>query len=152
MVSGIVVGNHAVATQLLEEAVHGAGAGYANVMCLELIMRRLGLLFAMLFLSHASIAATLVTKNYVVSIESNCIEGEVTCDDVTYIGKSKRSGREIVLKGRTMHTHLPDGTPSRFVGYEFTHGNVVYMVSDSGLLRVTQGEKVLLIEQGEWDW
>ncbi|MBF4343872.1 hypothetical protein EAY39_24650, partial [Vibrio anguillarum] len=82
-------------------------------------MRKFGLLFVLFFASFSSISATLVTENYVVLIESKCIEGNVTCDDVTYTGKSKRSGNEIILTGHTLHTYLSDGTPSIFIGYEF---------------------------------
>jgi MOSC domain-containing protein YiiM len=41
-------------------------------------------------------------------------------------------------------------TPCRFLGYRFDNGDVIYEVSEDGLLRVTQGGKVLLQEQGEW--
>ncbi|EOB3604758.1 hypothetical protein ACHELI_004339, partial [Vibrio vulnificus] len=119
--------------------------------CLEIVMARYGALFMLFITSFSSLATTLVTKNYVVSIASNCMEGEVTCDDVTYYGKSKKSGDEIILKGHTLHTHLSDGTPSKFLGYKFTNSNVVYMISDSGVLTVTQDEKVLVSEQGQWD-
>ncbi|MCR9423860.1 hypothetical protein NB504_17790 [Vibrio sp. RM-69-4] len=119
---------------------------------MEIIVRKFGLLFVLFFASFSSISATLVTENYVVLIESNCIEGNVTCDDVTYTGKSKRSGNEIILTGHTLHTYLSDGTPSRFIGYEFVNGDFVYVISDSGLLTVTQDQRVLVKEQGNWDW
>lgn len=114
-------------------------------------MVKYGILFMLLIASFSSYSATLVTKNYVVSITSNCVEGEVTCDDVTYHGKSKKSGSEIIIKGRTLHTHLSDGTPARFLGYKFINGNIVYMVTDFGALTVTQDEKVLVSEHGKWD-
>ncbi|WP_332403551.1 hypothetical protein [Vibrio metschnikovii] len=114
-------------------------------------MAKFGALFMLLVASSSSLAATLVTKNYVVSITPNCVEGEVTCNDVTYRGKSKKSGNEIILKGHTLHALLSDGTPSRFLGYKFINGNVVYMVSDSGSLIVTLDEKVLVNEQGQWN-
>ncbi|CAH0533230.1 hypothetical protein VST7929_01094 [Vibrio stylophorae] len=111
-----------------------------------------GLSLLLILVSHFSHAATLTTKHYIVSITSNCMEGEVTCNDVTYTGQSKKTGDKITLKGRTLHTYLSNGTPSQFLGYQFTHGNVTYRVSESGVLTVTQGEKVLLSEQGKWEW
>ncbi len=119
---------------------------------LEIIVREFGLLCVLFCTSFSSISATLVTENYVVLIESNCIEGNVTCDDVTYTGKSKSSGNKIILNGHTLHTYLSDGTPSRFIGYEFVNGDFVYIISDSGLLTVTQDQRVLVKEQGNWDW
>ena len=43
-------------------------------------------------------AAVLDTRNYEVTITRNCEEGNVTCDNVTYKGVSKKSGKNIILK------------------------------------------------------
>ncbi|MFC3153452.1 hypothetical protein ACFOEK_20595 [Litoribrevibacter euphylliae] len=96
--------------------------------------------------------ATLTTSNYVISVETHCEEGMVVCDDVSYIGTSKKSGNSIRLKGETWHTVCADGvTPCRFIGYRFKNGDITYQVMDSGVLQVIQGQdKVLLEEQGEW--
>jgi len=115
-------------------------------------MPRTGLWLTLMFASFPSFAAMLVTKNYLITIQSHCVEGEVTCNRVTYIGKSKRSGNQITLKGKTLHTYTSDGTPSRFLGYTFTNNDVAYRVSNFGLLTVTQKQQILLKEQGEWDW
>lgn len=98
------------------------------------------------------LAATLTTKNYVVNIATNCEEGTVTCDNVTYRGISKQTGKAITLKGSTKHTTCADGiTPCRFLGYEFKSGNITYLVLESGLLQVFKGKsEVLLEEQGKW--
>ena len=98
--------------------------------------------------------ATLTTQNYVVTVETHCEEGMVVCKDVTYVGKSKRTGNSIRLQGETWHTLCADGvTPCRFLGYRFKNGNVVYQVMESGVLQVIQGEdKILLEEQGEWSY
>lgn len=96
-------------------------------------------------------AETLVTRNYTVTVEVNCEEGNVTCDDVTYRGVSNKTGKTIVLKGTTRHTICADGvTPCKFLGYQFKKGNMTYFVSDSGMLRVSSGKKVLVDEAGEW--
>lgn len=81
----------------------------------------------------------------------NCAEGNVSCDDVRYEGKNRRSGQSLVLRGKTMHSLCADGvTPCRFLGYEFRNGAVRYRVFESGGLRVTRGNKVLVDESGEW--
>ncbi|WP_207907519.1 hypothetical protein [Celerinatantimonas diazotrophica] len=95
--------------------------------------------------------ATLVTTNYIISISQNCEEGNVTCDDVTYIGQSKKSGRSITLKGHTIHRMCSDGvTPCEFLGYEFKNGNTTYTVLESGVLDIKQNGHLLLHTQGTW--
>lgn len=110
-------------------------------------------LFSPVLYSQMSLAGTLTTKNYVVTVTNNCEEGTVTCDNVTYHGISKQTGKAITLKGSTKHTMCSDGvTPCRFLGYEFKNGNVTYLVLESGLLQVFKGEsEVLLEEQGKWE-
>lgn len=102
--------------------------------------------------AQISLAGTLTTKNYIVEITRNCEEGVVSCDNVTYRGISKQTGKAITLKGSTKHTTCADGiTPCRFLGYEFKSGNITYLVLESGLLQVLKGKsKVLLEERGKW--
>ena len=97
-------------------------------------------------------AATLTTKNYIVNIATNCEDGSVTCDNVTYRGLSKQTGKAITLKGSTKNTTCPEEiAPCRFIGYEFKSGNITYLVLDSGLLQVFKDKsEVLLEEQGQW--
>ena len=93
----------------------------------------------------------LVTPSFVVTLTVHCAEGNVTCDDVTYVGTSRKTGKRITLRGRTKHSVCADGvTPCRFQGYEFTNGATDYWVSNEGRLLVTQGRKVLVDEQGSW--
>lgn len=95
--------------------------------------------------------ALLMTANYVVHVTQNCAEGNVTCDDVTYIGQSKKSGRSITLTGHTLHRMCADGvTPCEFLGYEFKNGHVTYSVLASGMLCVKQDGRLILHEQGTW--
>jgi hypothetical protein len=110
-------------------------------------------LFAPILYSQMSLAETLTTKNYVITVANNCEEGSVTCNNVTYHGISKQTGKAITLKGSTKHTMCADSvTPCRFLGYEFKNGNVTYLVLESGLLQVFKGEsEVLLEEQGKWE-
>lgn len=95
---------------------------------------------------------TLDTPHYVVTIESLCREGEVTCDQIRYEGVSKRSGNSIRLIGHTLFSLCADKvTPCRFLGYQFRNGNVTYQILEPGILRVIQDQSIVLInEQGRW--
>ena len=91
------------------------------------------------------------TKNVNIVLRSNCIEGAVTCNNVSYQGININTGDSIQLVGKTIHTTCADGvTPCRFLGYEFINGNYRYIVQNDGLLLVYQGEKLILREQGTW--
>ena len=94
----------------------------------------------------------LVTKNYLVTITHPCPEGCVSCDNVTYRGMSRKSGKAITLKGSTWHSIGADGvTPSAFRGYQFTNGDTTYMVLVGGVLQVVRGDsEVLVSEKGVW--
>jgi hypothetical protein len=93
-------------------------------------------------------AETLNTKNFKVTITRNCAEGEVTCNNVTYLGKNIKTGQSIKLTGKTIHTKGADGTPGRFLGYEFRNHKYLYRVTSDNLLQVFQGKKLILQEQG----
>jgi hypothetical protein len=99
-------------------------------------------------------ADTLTTANYVVTITTRCEEGNVSCDNVSYHGVSKKTGKSIDLKGSTKHAMCADGvTPCQFLGYQFKTGNINYLVLETGALRVVKGEKdVLVDEMGEWTY
>lgn len=107
--------------------------------------------FACAFVAQVQ-ASTLDTPSFTVTIESRCEEGSVSCDNVSYRGVSKKTGSAITLKGRTIHTRCKDGSPCRFLGYEFRSGRTVYRVWEEGRLEVSQGDKVLVDEPGHWDW
>ena len=108
--------------------------------------------YAAVFLCVASAySETLITPSFVVIIVNNFEEGDVTSDDVTYVGVSRKNGSTIKIKGRTLHTMEADGvTPNRFQGYVFEKDKVSYFVSSEGTLRVTSGKKVLVKESGQW--
>jgi hypothetical protein len=97
-------------------------------------------------------SAQLVTKGYDIQIHDQCAEGEVTCEQVGYLGVSRPTGQSIRLTGTTRHAPCTDGvTPSRFLGYEFRNGNVTYFVSADGELVVTDTAGRLLVqERGQW--
>ena len=116
-------------------------------------MMRALILPALLFASCAH-AQTLETPGYTVKITQQCEEGNVSCDDVRYLGTSKKSGKAIALRGKTMHSLAADGvTPGAFQGYVFRTGRVsstVYTVYADGRLLVTEGKKTLVNQRGEW--
>lgn len=113
------------------------------------VVKALGCIVSLVSLPAWS--ATLTTTNYVVTITSQCEEGQVTCDDVTYSGRSKRSGEELELQGETMHLLCGDQqTPCRFLGYRFYNEGYEYQVFDSGVLRVRRGDKLVIDERGQW--
>jgi hypothetical protein len=116
-------------------------------------MKQAFIFTGLLALASGAHADTLNTPSFTIEIKVNCPEGDVTCDNVSYFGKSKKSGKSISLHGRTMHSLCADGkTPCRFLGYEFKRGDTRYLVQESGELLVTQGKKVLVQEQGEWQY
>lgn len=113
-------------------------------------MRKFLMLCALVAGGAATAQEVLVTPSYAVTV-IGCKEGVVSCDDARYIGVSRKSGKVLTLKGRTLHTTAADGvTPSRFLGYEFRNGSTVYRVSEEGVLDVRQGEKVVVSERGKW--
>jgi hypothetical protein len=101
---------------------------------------------------HAGTTGTLETPTFKIKIEVRCEEGEVTCDDVKYVGTNKKTGESLELTGKTAHHMGADGTPGRFLGYVFKNKGVQYFLSEDGLLRVTKGDEVLVQEKGEWTW
>ena len=93
----------------------------------------------------------LLTPGFRIVVERHCPEGSVTCDRVSYLGEDRQTGASIRLTGSTSHSVCADGvTPCRFLGYRFQNGNTTYVVDEEGSLRVLQGDKLLLEEQGEW--
>lgn len=101
--------------------------------------------------SAAEFARTLTTPSFIIRIEVHCGEGNVTCDDVTYIGTSKKTGESIKLRGKTKHSMCADRvTPCGFQGYEFWNGQTCYRVLENGDLSVTRQNKVLVQERGRW--
>jgi hypothetical protein len=93
------------------------------------------------------------TASFVILIDQRCPEGCVTCDNVKYVGTSKKTGKSITLVGTTYHSKGPDGvTPTQFQGYIFKNGPTEYFVSIHGYLEIKRRGKVLVFEPGEWAW
>src|SRR5690242_14067323 len=102
--------------------------------------------------AQAGQTGTLETKSFSINIEVKCEEGEVTCDNVKYVGTNKKTGESVELTGKTAHHMDKEGNPGRFLGYIFKNKGVTYFLSEDGLLRVTKGDDVVLEETGTWTW
>ncbi|HEY6071716.1 MAG TPA: hypothetical protein VIU85_10110 [Chthoniobacterales bacterium] len=101
---------------------------------------------------QAGPTGTLETSSFTIKIDVHCEEGEVTCDDVKYVGTNKKTGESLELTGKTAHHMDADATPGKFLGYIFKNEGVTYFLSEEGMLRVTKGDQVLLKENGTWTW
>lgn len=119
---------------------------------MESNLRRIIYLIISILTFSSAYGSTLTTPSFIVQIEQNCEEGIVSCDDVTYTGKSKKNGSSITLKGKTLHSTCRDGSPCRFQGYEFKSGSITYRALEDGTLEVSKNGKTLVSEKGEWDW
>lgn len=93
-----------------------------------------------------------VTPSYGINIVANCAEGNVTCNNVTYVGRHLKTGQTIRLRGQTVHTLCADKvTPCRFLGYSFRNGTYRYFVGESpAVLEVWRGKTLILSQNGQW--
>jgi hypothetical protein len=106
-----------------------------------------------LLISGSLMAQTLSTPHYNIVITCQGPEYEVGCSKVSYQGTNKKTGSTIKLEGKQIMKMCADGvTPCHSLGYQFTNGTVVYIVSEEGQLRIKDGSKVLLDESGKWTY
>ena len=116
-------------------------------------MHKYVLLALIALLPQALFAAELETPHYRVAIVEHCPEGEVSCQDVTYVGTNKVTGSSIRLKGKAVSRLCADGvTPCQHLGYAFSRGSYQYFVGDNGSLIVTHRGRQILSETGSWRW
>lgn len=89
-------------------------------------------------------------NKFTAKITNNCPEGDVTCDDVTFDSKSKKTGSGIVLKGKTVNVNCP--ATCDFRGYEFKNGVYTYSIfsndSDRWILNVFKGKELVSSDVG----
>lgn len=88
-------------------------------------------------------AETLITKNFQIKIARHCEEGNMTCDRVTYIGKSLKTSKSIFLTGKTLN----NSRSYTFLGYEFRNGLYRYIITNENILLVYRGDRLILREQ-----
>ena len=43
-------------------------------------------------------------------------------------------------------------TPCHHLGYKFHNGEYIYFVADQGSLEISRNGKVILHEEGSWNW
>lgn len=115
-------------------------------------------MLALLAFAQPSVADTLTTPTYVITITSHCEEGDMDCDNVSYQGVNRNNKKSIRLKGHDVVHYCPDDqgdgpgkTPCHHMGYEFANGKTKYFVSDEGSVEITQGVKQILYEKGTWE-
>lgn len=95
--------------------------------------------------SSAASAETIKTKDFQIKITVNCAEGNLTCNNVTYVGRNIKTGKSIRLTGKK----VTSGKNYNFVGYEFRNGEYTYFVTTSNVrLQVYKGKKLILEQQG----
>lgn len=95
----------------------------------------------------------LITPSYSVTITENCKEGVVGCDDVTYRGINRKTGKSITLKGAARMVMCADRvTPCHVDVYEFKNGAYLYSLYPDGNLVVTKNGHVIINEIGKWQW
>jgi hypothetical protein len=112
----------------------------------------LGIFISLFLLAKGAIADVLTTKQFRIEIQRKCAEGNVTCDRVSYRGEDLKTGKSILLSGKTMHAKCADGvTPCRFLGYEFRNRGYRYIVTEGGRLDIYQGRKLILSQSGAWE-
>jgi hypothetical protein len=91
-------------------------------------------------------AETVRTKSFLINIDRQCEEGNVSCDRVTYVGTDLKTGKAIRLVGKTINSR----GSYRFLGYEFRNGKYRYVISgDNYSLLVYKGDKLILQEKGD---
>jgi hypothetical protein len=100
-----------------------------NVNVLEfkmVFMKLVVMLFASFFPLNclAHITQHFEGQRFVAKVTNNCPEGYVTCEDVIFSSKNKKTGKGIILKGRTVNLNCPE--VCNFRGYEFKNGIYTY--------------------------
>lgn len=100
---------------------------------------------------HAELIENFDGEKYHVKIISDCQEGELTCDKITFDSRSKKSGKSIVLKGKTFNTDCPG--MCNFRGYQYKNGKYSYLLYSDDIeggwaFTITKNEKVIDTDKG----
>lgn len=101
-------------------------------------------------LSHADSIVVFTGSKYTAKITEHCSEGNVSCDEVTLESKSKKTGKGISLKGKTVNVNCPEVCDFR--GYEFKNGVYTYYFvagqANKWKINVFEKDKVISTDSG----
>lgn len=70
-----------------------------------------------------------ISNDYIIDIYYGCIEGDMSCDKITYHGVNKKNKKEITLHGEV----ITKGPYLTFIGYKFKNGNYTYIINDNAI-------------------
>lgn len=105
------------------------------------------------FFSNAQSSMTFNGEKFIAKITEYCSEGNVSCEDVTFNSKRKRTGEGISLRGKTVNVNCP--AVCDFRGYEFRNGAYTYyfVAGDNNLwdLNIFKDGKVISTDIGKME-
>ncbi len=79
------------------------------------------------------------------------MQAKEQCSKLVYEETNKDTGAKTKINGTQVLQKCPDkAAPCHSLGYEFSNGNLTYLISESGQLQVLEGAKVLVDETGTW--
>ncbi|WP_152542817.1 hypothetical protein [Erwinia mallotivora] len=92
-------------------------------------------------------------ERFIITITEHCPEGFVSCENVTFVSKNKKTGSGITLKGKTVNINCP--ATCDFRGYEFKNGLYTYSLLTNDFagwnLNVFKGNKLLSTDTGKME-
>ncbi|MDX7986230.1 hypothetical protein FE392_02625 [Xenorhabdus sp. 12] len=97
--------------------------------------------------SFAAYTSVFETKNYDITINVRCPEGNVSCDDVVFSLFNKQKQTAMVMKGKTLNRDCVTGSCD-FYGYEFKNKGLVYKIYQYGIFDISKKGKVISSESG----
>lgn len=102
--------------------------------------------------THAA-ARTLETPSYNITLKFDCLESDLTCENVTFIARDKQTGNIEILHGSKLQARTRKGAAAnnkRYI-YQFSAPNKGsrLITSDGRFFKLVNGRTVLK-EQGRW--
>ncbi|PHM35986.1 hypothetical protein Xmau_04387 [Xenorhabdus mauleonii] len=98
-------------------------------------------------ISFAAYTSVFETKNYDITINVRCSEGNVSCDDVVFTLLNKQKQTSLVMKGKTLNRDCITGSCD-FYGYEFKNKGRIYKIYQYGILDISKKGKLISSESG----
>lgn len=98
----------------------------------------------------AETSGTFNGERFIITITEHCPEGFVSCENVTFVSKNKKTGSGITLKGKTVNINCP--ATCDFRGYEFKNGLYKYSLLTNDFvswnLNVFKNDKIVSTDSG----